>query len=117
MNQSGNKYTLLPIVLSIFIVLIFVGMVLAYNYYYPIQIGLEQPIPFSHRVHAGEKNISCVMCHAGVIKTARAGIPPVETCLLCHSHIIIHYPYIEKLRAHYFNREPILWEQVYILPE
>ena len=94
------------------------GLVIwGYRYHYNARIGPEQPIPFSHRLHAGKKQISCLMCHETVIRTARAGIPPVETCMLCHSRIIITHPQIQKLRRHYFERRPILWKQIYNLPD
>ncbi|MBI6545543.1 MAG: cytochrome c3 family protein [Cyanobacteria bacterium NC_groundwater_1444_Ag_S-0.65um_54_12] len=43
-----------------------------------------QPVLFSHKVHAGERNISCQYCHQFVAKAAAAGIPPSETCVGCH---------------------------------
>jgi predicted CXXCH cytochrome family protein len=85
--------------------------------FYPWDLGAKQPISFSHRVHAGKKEIGCVMCHPGVFKTPVAGIPPVETCMLCHSRIIIHYPEIEKVRRHYEEGRPILWVRVNNLPD
>lgn len=88
-----------------------------YFFYYQSRIGPEQPIPFSHRVHTTDKNISCYMCHEGALNSARAGVPPLETCLLCHSRIIIHHPEIEKLRAHYTEKRPVEWKKVYNLPD
>lgn len=88
-----------------------------YHNLYESKIGKEQPIPFSHRIHVEKKNISCVMCHEGAIQTARAGIPPLETCMLCHQRIIIQHPEIKKLRAHYRNNEPIYWEKVNEVPD
>jgi hypothetical protein len=85
--------------------------------YYPGNIGTKQPIAFSHRVHAGDKQIGCLMCHSSALKQAVAGLPPVETCMLCHSRIIIHYPEIERLREHYDRNEPIWWVRVFNLPD
>jgi hypothetical protein len=84
---------------------------------YPGSLGIEQPIPFSHRVHAGDKQISCLMCHSHALTRAVAGIPPVETCMLCHSRIIIHYPPIEEVRGHYEKKQPLLWARVSDLPD
>ncbi|WP_243438490.1 cytochrome c3 family protein [Fundidesulfovibrio soli] len=80
-------------------------------------LGPIQPLPFSHRVHAGVKTLSCLMCHNTVQASAHAGIPPVETCMLCHSRIIITYPDIQALRAHYYDRIPLLWNRVNILSD
>jgi len=85
--------------------------------YYPLRLGPAQPLPFSHRFHAGEKGISCFFCHPDAATGRRAGIPPLETCMLCHERIIITHPEIKRLRAHYFDRRPIAWAQVYDVPE
>jgi hypothetical protein len=84
---------------------------------YPPGLGARQPISFSHRVHAGTKEIGCFICHPGALKTPVAGVPPVETCMLCHSRIIVHYPEIEKVRRHYEQGEPIWWVRVTNLPD
>lgn len=84
---------------------------------YPVGLGPRQPIPFSHRVHAGVKQISCFMCHEGAARSSRAGIPPLETCLLCHARIIRSYPYIARLRGHVALNKPVVWERVNWLPE
>jgi len=80
-------------------------------------VGPAQPIAFSHRFHVTERNLSCILCHPGVINGARAEIPPVETCMLCHEHIIIHHPQIEKLRAIYAAGDPISWVRVNEVPD
>lgn len=84
---------------------------------YPSALGAEQPIPFSHRVHAGKKEIGCVMCHPGALSQTVAGMPPIETCMLCHTRIAVHYPPIEEVRRHYQNEKPILWVRVSNLPD
>jgi predicted CXXCH cytochrome family protein len=84
---------------------------------YPGDVGIKQPIPFSHRVHAGNKGIGCVMCHPHALTRPVAGIPPVETCMLCHMRIIIHYPPVEDVRQHYKEGKPILWIRVSDLPD
>lgn len=111
---STNKNYYLLSALIIISLLLGSGFVF---YYYQMQVGPEQPIPFSHRVHAQNKDISCFFCHEGAMKTARAGVPPMETCMLCHDRIIIHHPEIEKLRKAYENNEPILWEKVEDVPD
>jgi hypothetical protein len=79
--------------------------------------GPAQPHPFSHRFHVGQKTLSCVFCHTGAIDTARAGVPPLSTCMLCHSRIIITHPQIEKLVRHYQESRPIEWVRVNELPD
>lgn len=98
-------------------VVVMLAVVWGYVLYFPNRLGPEQPIPFSHRVHAGKKEISCYMCHPEAMSGARAGVPSLETCMLCHKHIAIHYPPIERLRSHYFENRPILWKKVNELPD
>lgn len=87
------------------------------NRLYPVGLGPRQPIPFSHRVHAGIKQISCFMCHDAATRSSRAGIPPLQTCLLCHSRIIRNYSWIARLRGHVAQNRPVVWERVNWLPE
>src|ERR1700754_3825482 len=47
----------------------------------------EQPVPFSHKHHAGELGIDCRYCHTSVASGPRAGLPPTHTCMTCHSQI------------------------------
>ena len=59
---------------------------------YPLpgdQQGYEpvQPIAFSHRLHAGEVQTSCLYCHYGAEKSRHAGIPPSNVCMTCHRFV------------------------------
>jgi hypothetical protein len=53
------------------------------------QQGYEpvQPIAFSHRLHAGEMQISCLYCHSGAEKSRHAGIPAASVCMNCHKYV------------------------------
>lgn len=46
-----------------------------------------QPIAFSHRLHAGEMQISCLYCHSGAEKSRHAGIPAASVCMNCHRFV------------------------------
>lgn len=107
----------LSAILAVLTAILLLCMVLMYAYLFRSGIGPKQPIPFSHRIHATEKGISCVFCHSEAIDTDVAGVPPVETCMLCHSKIIIHYPQIAELRNHYYGRVPVEWVRVNVLQE
>ncbi|MGH7409084.1 MAG: cytochrome c3 family protein, partial [Candidatus Methylomirabilales bacterium] len=45
------------------------------------QAGPEQPIAFSHKVHAGDNKIPCLYCHANARRSTVAGIPSVQRCM------------------------------------
>jgi hypothetical protein len=44
-----------------------------------------QPIEFSHRLHAGKLEISCLYCHFGAATSRHAGIPSASLCMNCHT--------------------------------
>lgn len=46
-----------------------------------------QPIAFSHRLHTGDLQISCLYCHSGAEKSRYAGIPAASTCMNCHKFV------------------------------
>ena len=47
----------------------------------------EQPVAFSHALHAGELGLDCRYCHNAVEISARAAVPPTATCMNCHASI------------------------------
>lgn len=47
----------------------------------------EQPIYYSHKVHAGVNQISCLYCHGGAQDSKQASIPSVNVCMNCHMAI------------------------------
>lgn len=46
-----------------------------------------QPIFYSHKVHAGVNQISCLYCHGSAQDSKTAGIPSVNVCMNCHKAI------------------------------
>lgn len=77
----------------------------------------QQPINFSHVIHAGVLQMECVYCHHNVEKSARAGIPSVELCMGCHSVVQTQSPEIQKLAEYYNNGEPVPWVRIHALPD
>ncbi len=47
----------------------------------------EQPINFSHEIHAGQYEIDCKYCHSTVEKSKSASIPSLNTCMNCHKFV------------------------------
>jgi mono/diheme cytochrome c family protein len=47
----------------------------------------EQPIAYSHKLHAGDLGIDCKYCHHQVTKSQHAGIPSVNVCMNCHKTV------------------------------
>lgn len=76
-----------------------------------------QPVPFSHRHHAGELGIDCRYCHTSVETSSFAGLPPTQTCMTCHSQIWTKAPMLEPVRASYRDDKSISWTRVNALPD
>jgi hypothetical protein len=82
--------------------------------------GPIQPIPFSHKHHAGEFEIECLYCHTATDESQAAGVPSVELCMGCHSQFPAEYDEIEGIRIlkdHWEQKKPIEWIQIHRLPE
>jgi hypothetical protein len=80
-----------------------VGIVLIVNFYFTdahLAVGYkpDQPIPFSHRLHAGEMGIDCRYCHVNVEKSPHATVPASSVCMNCHKHVKKDSPSLKLLR-------------------
>jgi hypothetical protein len=76
-----------------------------------------QPIPFSHKHHAGDDGIDCRYCHMSVEKARFAGLPSTKVCLTCHSQLYRDAPALAPLRASARTGMPIAWVRLYDLPD
>lgn len=77
----------------------------------------DQPINFSHKLHAGYYEIDCKYCHTGVEKSKNANIPSVNICMNCHNTIRTNSPEIQKIYKAIENDEPIQWVRIHNLPD
>jgi len=57
----------------------------------------EQPIKYSHELHAGKYKINCLYCHSGADKSKQATIPSPSTCMNCHMHVTASKNYDGKV--------------------
>jgi hypothetical protein len=78
------------------------------------EAGPAQPIPFSHRLHAGVKRIDCRFCHPFVDRSSDAGVPAVKKCLFCHEYILPEHPQIRKLQRYYDTGIPVPWKRLFV---
>jgi hypothetical protein len=82
--------------------------------------GPMQPIPFSHKHHAGEFQIDCMYCHSATDRSRSAGMPSVELCMGCHMQFPKEYDELEGiaiLKQHWADKKPVVWKQIHRLPE
>ena len=47
----------------------------------------QQPVPYSHALHAGQLGLDCRYCHNTVEQAAHAAIPATDTCMNCHARV------------------------------
>ena len=47
----------------------------------------DQPIKFSHALHAGTHKIDCQYCHSTANKGKASNIPSLNTCMNCHKQV------------------------------
>jgi len=114
---TGIKDNRIQLLLFSILVILVAGVIYIMFILPEVGAGPAQPIAFSHRLHAGNKNIDCRFCHPYVDKSIHPGIPPVEKCLYCHNYIIANHPEIRKEHDYYNSGTPTPWVKVNILPE
>lgn len=81
----------------------------------------DQPIWFSHKVHAGQNKIDCEYCHFTAEESQHAGIPPASVCMNCHSQVKegkqTGKEEIAKIYKAIDENKPIEWVKVHNLPD
>lgn len=103
---------------GVFLVLIVTGMVyVARTVNNRVGVPVAQPIAFQHSLHAGELGLDCRYCHTTVEVAPSAGIPPVETCMGCHSQIRVDSPQLAALQDSWDSGVAIQWNRVHDLPD
>lgn len=83
----------------------------------------DQPIPYSHALHAGKLGIDCRYCHNTVEHAAGAAVPPTQTCLGCHTNVnagglaLSDNDKLKPIRASRDEGVPIEWVKIHDLPD
>ena len=77
----------------------------------------EQPVPFSHALHAGKLQLDCRYCHSTVESAAFAAVPPTQTCLNCHAAIKSDSPKLAMVKKSFETGDPIRWIKVHDVPD
>jgi menaquinone reductase, multiheme cytochrome c subunit len=99
-----------------------VGAIGAYAYYsYPavIDVGYQpvQPVPYSHKLHAGDLGLDCFYCHSTVFKAAFAAVPSTQTCMNCHTKVKDTSPRLQLVRDSFADGQAIPWVHIHRLPD
>ncbi len=93
----------------------------------------EQPISFSHKIHAGDNGIDCNYCHSSARNSKTAGIPSANVCMNCHANITsgtntgkieiqkiydaIGYNPDTREYIEDYEQKPIQWVRIHNLPD
>ncbi|MHB8303211.1 MAG: cytochrome c3 family protein [Acidobacteriaceae bacterium] len=78
--------------------------------------GPVQPVPFSHKQHAGTLQLPCEFCHAPVRRGETVAIPQAAQCMQCHQTMDTENPGVQKLASYAKDNATIPWVRVYELP-
>ncbi|HLA38804.1 MAG TPA: cytochrome c3 family protein [Candidatus Glassbacteria bacterium] len=113
MNLLRNKLHILVVILVV--------AALAGRYLWHLDdnvgYGPDQPIPFSHKLHAGDYKMDCLYCHSAAEKGPHAGIPPMNVCMGCHSVVGLDKENIKNLNKIYNAGKVVEWQRVHRLPD
>lgn len=77
----------------------------------------EQPLPFSHKKHAGDLKIACAQCHPIPGDGNFATLPATGKCMGCHATVKTESAEIRKLRQFHDDGKKIPWAPVYRIPD
>jgi hypothetical protein len=79
----------------------------------------EQPIAFSHKLHAGDNKVPCLYCHYGARSSRHAGIPSSSVCMNCHGLLEKQTVEIERFKEAVQLDRPlaVAWTKVHNLPD
>jgi hypothetical protein len=92
-------------------------------YYYGgnkhLEVGYspEQPVAYSHKLHAGDLGLDCRYCHGNAERSAKASVPPTETCMNCHAKVRTDSLKLLPVRESFATDKPIPWVRVHNLPD
>ncbi|QDU72692.1 cytochrome c3 family protein [Mucisphaera calidilacus] len=118
---------LLPVVL---LMIVGAGMYVPATTYLTLSAGTlnpgyrpEQPVPYSHELHAGELGMDCTYCHTTVEDAAFAAIPPTQTCINCHNPetdaagLRKNSDKLQPVYESYRTGKPVKWVKVHDLAD
>lgn len=97
----------------------------------------DQPVDYSHQIHASKLGMDCLYCHTTVTESRSANVPPTSTCMNCHTVVdetngylrlamspdgsspSPHWtsPELTKLREYWSKGEAVPWARIHKLPD
>lgn len=77
----------------------------------------DQPVFYSHKLHAGLMGMDCRYCHQHVETSPHATVPTTETCMNCHATVLTDRDAIMHIKRVHDAGEPMPWVKVHLLPD
>jgi hypothetical protein len=116
---SWNKLPLVAAIAGAVVPALVVAGVWYYFSPWYLNVGYQpaQPVPYSHKLHAGELGLDCRYCHASVEISAVANVPPTQTCMNCHQLVKRDSELLAPIRASLTSGRPMRWIRVHDLPD
>ena len=124
---------------KLFVVLFVAIIILKFVYDAMMGVGVttnyqpEQPIAFSHKIHAGDNGIDCNYCHVSARKSKHSSIPSANVCMNCHASIVegsiagttelqkiydaVGYDPDSRTYIEGYEQKPIEWVRIHNLPD
>lgn len=116
----------LPLKVAIAVVFIAFGVSVGVAYYFTpkyTRVGYEptQPVPFSHKIHAGQLGLDCRYCHSFSEASSHANVPTNQTCFNCHGpgkgNIRSNSPNLELVVKANETGKSIPWVKIHKAPD
>jgi len=122
MQIFPRSLNFLPLIGALAAVLGGAGLTFAIWYYGSpknTQVGYApvQPVPYSHKLHAGELGIDCRYCHANIERSQEAMIPATQTCMGCHAVVKPDSIKLTAIRESWKSGKPMEWTRIHRLPD
>jgi len=84
-----------------------------------LEVGYQpnQPVDYSHKLHAGDLGLDCRYCHYTVERAGFAAVPPTQVCMNCHGKVRADSQKLLPVRESFASDRSIPWVRVHKLPE
>lgn len=112
----------IPTLIAAVVPLLLGGVVFAFSYWASpkfLDVGYAptQPVPYSHKKHAGELGIDCLYCHGPAEKGPHATIPATQVCMNCHTFVKTESAALAPVRHSWESDTPVEWVRIHQVPD
>lgn len=76
-----------------------------------------QPVPYSHKLHAGQLGLDCMYCHAPAEKGPHATVPATQVCMNCHAFVKTDSELLKPVRHSWEKDVPVEWVRIHKIPD